>query len=659
MPSLSSRARAIACVAAALVYALALAWAKWLPRYDCITLVALLAATFRVLDDAEPKHRALAIHGVTQVLLGAFLVHLWTIGWEGRNAVFGGIIPWSDSFDYYDDALRLAHGERFTEFSSKRPIFGVVLAALLRVSGGSLRFALVVCAVTGAIAVAAATLELWRTHGYKSALVVFLVLLFFERRWTGFIQTEHVGLPLGAIGFALVWRANARRETDPDGARRLVLVGIFSMAVGLMARAGAFFVLPAIAIWGSRAVVTSKERSDRWRFLGLAFGAMLGGFALHKTVLFATGTGVTFSDYPGIFYGLMHGEDYTYLTQTHPYLGALPVSDRVSASWHIVTSEALARPGLVIGGFAKSFLGLFTSPFGMFSYVWTNPDDHVLESKQAVEASMAAHGIVGPLVLWKRTLGLYSLLNAGAMGALGAALVLGAIASIALLVKRRRDPELSLLRWTTLGVLCSAPFTPPWITSGQQVQTVTLAFVAALPAVLLLARPRRDEDVELVVVGERRLDRLAWAPLAFVGAVGLFVAMLRLSPARAPSCHGPSAHVVRVYAGTTVVPSASRSMDMRHIALADLRTSIEFLQKHNPELTDSIAPYLKERTVYVTAFDACDMRAKLLVDDEGRLGSDGGFRTIDLAPLASPRILRVQPPSPPLLAPLPDTPVEP
>jgi hypothetical protein len=652
VPPLTSRARAIASVSAALLYAIVLAWLKWVPRYDCITLVALLVGTFRVLDDAEEKDRTLALHAITQVLLGAFLVHLWTIGYEGRNAVFGGILPWSDSFDYYDDALRLVHGDRFTEFSSKRPIFGVVLAGLLRLSGGSLRFALVVCALAGGLAVAAVGREVWRTHGWKSALVVYLVLLFFERRWTGFIQTEHVGLPLGAIGFVLIWRANGCRKDDPSRAQRLVLVGLLSMAVGLMARAGAFFVLPAIAVWAARFVVPDKE--SKARFLGLAFGAMLGGFALHKVVLYATGTGVTFSDYPGIFYGLMHGEDYTYLSQTHPHLGTLSVTERVPEAWRIVTSEASSRPGLVVVGFAKSFAGLFTSPFGMFSYVWTNPDDHVLESKQAVDAAMAEHGIVGPLLLWKRTLGLYSLLNAGAMGVLGAAFVLGAIASIVRLVRRRRDPDRGLLRWTTMGILCSAPFTPPWITSGQQVQTVTLAFAAALPAILLARTTTQAADD----TGGKARDRIAWAPFGFVAALGVLVAMLRLAPSRPPACDASRAHVMMVYDGTTVIAAPARAMDLRRIAIDDLRFSARVLAKHNPELTDSLVPYLKDGARYVAAFDACDRRAKLLVDDEHVAIADGAYHPIDVEPLATPKVLHVQ--RPPALSPAPpDTPVDP
>ncbi len=642
MPA-GDRARVAGCVAAIVVYSVLLAGLKWFPRYDCITLLALLVVVFRVLASVSPRARAIAVHAIAQILCFAFIDHLWTLGYEGRNAVFGGILPWSDSMDFYDDALRLLHGARFSEVSSKRPIFSTVLAALLKMSGGDLRFALVVCAIAGAAAVAIATLELWRTHGARAAFVLFLVLLFFERRWTGFIQTEHVGLPLGALGFALFWRANGVAQDDPRRARRLALVGLFAIATGLMARAGAFFVVPALAIWGARRLAPD----GRLKFLALAALAAGGGFVVHKIVLAATGSGVTFSDYPGIVYGLVHGEDYTYLLQTHPELGKLAVGARVPAMWSIVLADARAHPGLVVLGLAKSGGGLFASPFGMFSYLWTNPDDHVLENGALVRASMQEHGLFGPLLLWKNTLGLYSLLNAGAMGVLGGGFVIATLVSIVkLFVKRKSQPELSLLRHVAIGVLASAPFTPPWITSGMQVQTVTLAFVAALSGCALLARPADD--------AAPTRDAIAFAPPAFAATLLLFVAWLKLAPTRAPSCEG---HRVRVYPGTAVEVATARSPLFRTKAEADLRWSMKFLARHNEELTDSIGPYLRPGTVYVAAFDACDGKAKLLVvdpappgdarlrrvvdvDDAHLLGA-GDWQTIEATPLATPRVLHV------------------
>lgn len=629
----------VLCIGAAVAYGLVLAVAKAVPRYDCIALPVVLWFVFRRLDAATPRGRVLGLHGVTLALVFAWLIHLWTLGYEGRNAVLGGILPWSDSHDYYGDSLRLLHGDRFLEVGSKRPLYSVALALLLRLTNGDLRIGFVIMAIVGAWATALAALEVWKTHGYKSALVVYLALLFVERRWTGFVQTEHFGLPLGAIGFALVWRANALRgdERFHARARRLVLAALFALTLALLARTGSFFVLPLLGLWAARTFLP-KERRRRAGYLAIAAGVVVSGFAFNRAVVATCGSGVMFSDYPGIVYGAMHDEGFGYLGQTHPELEQLPIDRRVSAAWDVVKSESKEHPMLLASGLVRSGTGLFVSPLGMFGYVWTNPDDHVLEDGERVRASMKEHGIVGPLVLWKRELGLYSLLSAGAMGLLGGALVLSSLGAIYVAFwRRRRDPELSLLRWAYAGILLSAPFLPPSITSGQQTQTATMAFVAALPAVVLLGR-RLDDPLPSAPA------RLVLAPATIGAVLAMTVAWMKLAPLRPPAC-GDASALVRVFATTDVEVAASRSMALRKNAESDIRASLPLLAKHNPELTTSIEPYLKPGTRYVSAFDACDRAAKILVDDGHALPPSAdahAWTPIVAAPLATTSVMRVR-----------------
>lgn len=618
-------------IGAALAYGAMLAVAKVVPRYDCIALIAFLVLIFRELDRATPRARAVGLHGVTVILLGAFLVHLWTLGYEGRNAVFGGVLPWSDSHDYYSDSLRLMHGERFLEVGSKRPLYSVALAGLLRITNGDLRVCFVIMALVGAWATALASLEVWKTHGWKSALVVYLLLLFIERRWTGFVQTEHFGLPLGAIAFALIWRAHYGKGPNPH-APFLILAALFALTLALVARTGSFFVLPAIAIWASLRFYRHIVR--RLFFLVIAANVVMAGFVMNRAVVSACGSGVLFSDYPGIVYGMMHGEGFGHLGQKHPELNELPIDQRVKASWGVVKSEAKAKPRLVAGGLVRSGLGLFLDPSGMFGYVWTNPDDYALEDGAKVRA-------VGPLRLWVRENGIYSLFNAAAMGVLGITLVISSVGAVIVLYwKRRKDPELSLLRWAYGGILLSAPFLPPSITSGQQTQTATMAFVAVLPAVVFVLQGKKPE---------RSSPHLAWAVPATGVVLALVVAWMKLSPSTPPPCipSGTPDTVLRVFARTDVEISARRSLSFRKNAEADLRSNFPLLGKHNPELVGSVEPYLKPGTRYVSAYDACDRSTKIVVDDEHVLPEAANASTwtsIQAKPLATNAIVRVQRP---------------
>ncbi len=608
-----------------LAYVFAFAILKWVPHYDCIVFVLVVLAAFRALEMLDPRPRTIALHALTQVLVFAYVVHLWTLGYEGRNAVLGGTMPMSDSFDFFEDALRLWHGERFGEPASKRPFFPSLLAVLLGLTGGSLRAALVPFAIAAAFTTALATNAVWKTHGWRSAFFVWLLLFFFDRRWAGFVQTEHVGFPLGLIGFTMIWRANALIDARPPDeiedsersrATKLVLSGIACLAIGLMARAGAFFILPAIALWGARAL--ASKRNERLRFLAFAAGAMAVGWGGHKVLLALTGQGVTFSDYAGIFYGMMHGQDYTFLHERHPELPALAVHERVPAAWKIILAEAKAEPSKVIIGFFKSGIGLFTHPNGMFGYVWRNPDDSALENAALMREVMKNEGLLGPLFHWRRTLGTYSLLNSLPMGVMAVVFVLGtAWSTFVVLVRKRKERSLSLLRWAIAGVITSAPFTPPWITSGQQVQTVTLAFVAALPAVVLFGRP---DDAELPEP-ERTWPRIVFFPIAFVAIVLALVGALRASPAARPQCGEGTARVVRIFPGTMVDVEENRSLSFRKKGIRDLEYAMTFLTRHNRDAR-SIAPHVKVGTRFVAGFDACDAKAKIVIDEHAAIAPD-------------------------------------
>jgi len=329
--------------------------------------------------------------------------------------------------------------------------------------------------------------------------------------------------------------------------------------------------------------------------------------------------------------------------QQHPELAQLVAAERVSASWSILIAEAAAHPGLVVLGFLKSGLGLFASPFGMFSYVWTNPDDAALEDGAAVRAATAQDGLFGPLLLWQRTFGTYSLFNAAAMGLIGGAFLLGFLWSLyVLFVKERTNPRLSLLRYAIGGIILSAPFTPPWITSGQQVATCTLSFMGALPGIALFRRGAQtapDEHDE----GERtrRIDPLVYVPAGVALALALVVGWIRLATPYKPVCTNPAEHVLLPLSAASVEVTNARDMVFRDKAIDDLRFSIRYLAKHNAELTDSVVPFLHAGTEYVSAFDACDSRVKILVDDAHRLDGASSWASYDVTPLASPNVLHL------------------
>jgi len=626
------RAAAGAALLIAAAYAAVLAVLKWIPVNDALLLALTLVIVFPLLQRCTPRARFIALHLITQLLVLSWVFHLWTLGYEGRNAVFGGILPWSDSFDYYDDSLRLLHGH-LLEYAAKRPLFSVALAALLRLCGGDLRTPLLLFAIFAAWAVALASSEVWKTHGGRAALIVYALLLLSERQWAGFVQTEAIGLPLGLIGFALFWRAAAARQSDPGRSNLLALGGLFAVTVALMARAGPFFILPALALWF--AWQQPQTGSGRLKHFFFALLAIAAGVAVHMAVSRLAAGGASFGDYPAIAYGLLHGQDFTLLAENHPELAALSAAARAHAAWQIVIGEALSHPLMTAGRLVQSFVDLFVSRAGLFGFVWRNPDDIVLENGAALHAAMTQHGILGPLYLWVGSFGLYSLFNAAAMAVFAILFTGAAIYALIALYRRPADAFATLLRFAMAGVLLSAPFTPPWITSSHQVQTATLAFLAAVPAIVLCGRAQAAPPPS---------QRLIYLPIGFALALVLATALLRLAPLPTPPCSRTDSFMT-LYPGTAVRVVSARSLRFADKARADLLFSARYLQRHNPDYTASLLQYLKDGTVYVAAYDACDSHAKTLVDDRGLLDlGNRGWQAVAARPLAEPRVLHVEAP---------------
>ena len=633
---LGSQSAAWAAVLIVAVYAVLVGVLHWLPVNDALVFVALLWGVFKILERCTVRARTVALYAITEILLLSWILELWTVGFGGRNMIFGGILPWSDAGGYYDGALRALHGIPML-WSAKRAIFPAALAVVMKLLGGSIRASLLLFALFAGAAIALAATEMWRSHGRRAALFVYGLLLFSERIWAGYVQTEHVGLPLGIVGFVLVWRAVATAEKDPEAARWLTLAGIFAITMALMARVGAFFVLPALALWGASALFASGTKAlPRLKFLALAGLAMVGGAGVHAGVIHFITTGATFSDYPLILYGLIHHRDWNYIFVVYPQLGALPLGDveATRMAWAIVLKDAAAYPLAVLEGVARSFVELFVSREGLFGFIWRNYDDILLENGAALRASLAEHGVAGPFLLWLRTFGVYSAANAIVMGILSIAFAVATSFSMVALYRRPVDGYGRLIRFALAGILISALCTPPWITPASRIAVATLTFLACVPALVLFG-------VRAANAPATPGRRLAFVPVAFAVVLLGGVVVLRFCPPPVPVCTAGE-HRVELYPETAFAVSDQPSFDLHRKAAATLTYSILFIKKHEPKFAQSLAPFIRPGTRYISAFDACDGETKVLIDDAHRLDmSRPGWQSITAKPLAEKDVMQV------------------
>ncbi len=632
----------------ATVYA-ALVVFRVLPRHDIVVLPVVLGGIVFAIDratrDADlharrgARLRFALLFGSTAILLAGAIGQLWSMGYEGRSSVVAGIVPWSDSGGYTSDALRLVHGVHFSNYATRRPLFSLVLSCLLRLTDESFRVTVVLLSLAGALAVTAATTALWRTHGPKAAVLLYAILVLFERRWAGFFQTEHVGFPLGVLAFVLAWWALDLPRSSPR--RAWFLAGsLLALGLALFARPGPFFVLPAILGWSWW---TAK---DRKRTLLLGVSAIALAYVVNTSVVRGLGSGDAFGDYPTILYGLVHDEEYDAMCGDHPEVCSLPEDQFVPAAYRLIGSYLLEHPVRAITGPGSSLAAYFVSPYGLFSFVFYDPDDHVLEDGAFVRKMIAERGYLAPVAHWVHALGVFSLVNLVVMALLGAAFVAvcaGALVRGVLALRRKTlDEHTRFLLAANVGVVLSTPMLPPWTTPILQTACTTMPLVVAFGAVIFLGR--RSTEAREPAAGTE------WLAPRLLGAAATGVALLLYFPAATPEratrpeCTAPGAAYLDVLPGTKVKlvdGEGERPVFGSKLRASDFAANLDFLRRHNMELVSSIEPLDRAGTVLAYAYDVCSQSAKLVLDDTGTLGSSAGYTSFHVAKTASPDVFHV------------------
>lgn len=516
---------------------------------------------------------ALAVAG-----LGIDLASLWSAGFAGRNHVFAGIFALSDAQEYWLDAERVLHGLPMISGGARRPLFAAVLAGVLDLVGNDIRRAHVVMLLFWAGSGVFATRELRRTHGPRVATVCFVLFLLFARRYVGFVQSEGLGAPLGAVAFGLLWRA-AHLERAGAAWESTFLGGLGLQALALLARPGPMLLVAGLVVWATL-------RGGR-RVLGKAVAVVLAAWALHALVRATTSAAPAFSDALAIGYGLLHGEDSRFLFAQHPWIHDPPDPGQLSAVLGIFRAEIAARPWLVVLAPVRCLASWFVLPQGFFGFVWLNPDDATFASAPA-------------------TLGLYRLANVVVM-ALAAVAFVGALVRALVRSRRQRGME----HWALAAILVNLAVLPPWVTEGAQICAAAYLWIVAFVVVSVVPAGIATAPVPLA--------RVAPGVLAVLAALVLLARML---PVRLDgACAGG-----RVLA----------DVDWRNsVALGGDRTeNLAIVARNNPHVAEALEA--SEARRLFPAYDGCRGLLFYVLD-----GSDVPLTRrmwLGLAPAADPTL---------------------
>jgi hypothetical protein len=376
------------------------------------------------------------IAGLT-VTLGLFalpLAALWQQAAMQYSAI-GGLLPWSDASGYYYDARRLLDGYPL-DWSARRPLYVGLLSTLLALTRQNLQVVLAVFVAVNAVATFLLARELRISHGPVEATVATIVLFFFYRieGGTGTTLTENLGFAMGVVAFAVLWRGFGKADA------RSISIGLGLLTIALMARAGAFFVLPALVVV---AVCTVKARW-RWLRLGLAsVGSVTitAGLALLVGRLLSNPAGeqTPFSNFSNSLYGLVvGGKGWTQVLQDHP--GA---------------REGAQIYSLALQAFRAHPMGLVEGSLKMWgAYLLPSEPYHAFAFVRGADPFAQFFPI--------------------------ACYVLSGI-GLGVAVRGHRQPSYALLIAATIGHLSSIPLVPP-TDAGLRVYAATIPILAILPS---------------------------------------------------------------------------------------------------------------------------------------------------------------------------------
>ena len=476
--------------------------------------------------------RTLTSLSLTLILFALPISALWNSG-ISDGFIIGGLLPTGDAGGYYWEARRVLEFGNMSAWGSRRPLFSGVLATLLGLTQQNLQLTLAILVAITAISCFLAAREVQRSHGTAAGLMVITILFLFYRRFIGYTMTESLGLALGAVGFAILWRGTRQRQIS------YCLVGILLVTLALNARAGAFFILPALILWGSWSFRGTARFS--WRFLLGGASVVLLGFILNSILLKVIGSAdsMAFSNFSYTLYGLIVGGGWTQVIQDHPELSSMSDTEAAQKIYALAFEALRANPFALVTGSLRAWEEFLFKDY-VFSFI---PD---LKTN-----------------FFLQILSVIALLNSS---------------------RCWREPNDSLIVVATLGILASVPCVPPWDADGMRAYAATIPFIATLPVMGFEFIAKNLEWHQLVKVPLKDTSSQYLLVFSLICAGFVFVAPITTKVfSRTPqldeiSCPvGTKAIHLRISSGSSinlVADNSIRKTHMPNVRLTDFRDGL-------------------------------------------------------------------------------------
>jgi len=239
-------------------------------------------------------------------------------GASNNTFLVGGIIPQSDARIHFLQAAEIAiQGTTPTMFNG-RFLYPAFHSVLLNIAGLNVLLANLIVSSLMMIAIALTCRLVAKRVGFAgTAVYCFLFWLYFRTHGCGLMMTENLGLLLGVVGFGFLLLSVDRKSIW------LVFTSIVFLGLALVARPGAMFVLPALALYAGLRVWSNGAGKSRLPAAAAAFllgMVVIGGcFAANNILIksLSRGEAKTFGNFAFTLHGLLN--DTTWSTSANEF----------------------------------------------------------------------------------------------------------------------------------------------------------------------------------------------------------------------------------------------------------------------------------------------------------------------------------------------------
>ncbi len=287
------------------------------------------------------------------VYLGLFflpLTWLWR-GLEFDDNVLMGIFPANDGMNYLVDAYRLFMGLDTMIMYNGRPFFSGMLSFFMWIFDGNVQVAMALFCASAGFSIFLLALEMREIAGSFAAGITSTILFYFYMPFLGRMNTENLGLILGALALTLLLRG-ARKSSLTT-----LAIGAFTFSMAMNARPGALFLLPILVLWS-----WANRKTFGRKALLILIGVISIGFILNNYLVKSMSLNEkdAFSNFGHSLYGLASGyKGWGYIYTVHPEL------DNTSNVLPFALDVIRENPFQLFAGILLNYKD-YLSPNGMF-----------------------------------------------------------------------------------------------------------------------------------------------------------------------------------------------------------------------------------------------------------------------------------------------------